>query len=258
MLTLFLRSAQQRHVGVASTVVAAALLLSACAGGGESVGTEPTVEPPVLEIVDATPSVLTGVGPEFEKPIMLDIPEGSNSFHIEFDCEGPGEFVVQFGDMWEATAGSHRGECSTSSDFAWPITESFRSTLRIVVHDDASWTLRPTFSPMAFISDQAIGDDCAAFIPVVSDLSNADFGYRYYNAVDEDEWRERIALATAELDALVSSAESELKDVFAEVRATLGTDVGMALDSAYDAITTVHTACSRNHTAVYYISEFGG
>jgi hypothetical protein len=238
MLTLFLRSAQHRRVATAEF--------------------EPTGEAPILEIADATPSVLTGVGPTFEKPIMLDIPEGSNSFHIEFDCEGLGEFTVQFGEMWEATAGSHRGECSTSSDFVWPITESFRSALRIFVHDDASWTLRPSFSPMAFVSDQVIGADCAAFIPVVSALSNADHGYRYDNAVDEDEWRERITLATAELDALVSSADSELKDAFTEVRVTLGTDVGMALDGAYDAITTVHTACSRNHTAVYYVSEFGG
>ncbi len=258
MLTLFLRSAQHRRVAVASTVAAATLVMTACAGGVDTAESESMGEAPILEIIDATPSVLTGVGPTLEKPIMLDIPEGSNSFRIEFDCEGPGAFAVEFGTMLEATAGSHRGECSSRSDFVWPITEAFRSSLRIFVHDEASWTLTPSFSPMAFVSDQAIGADCAAFIPVASALSNADIGYRYYNAVDEDEWRERIALATAELDALVASAKSELRDAFTEVRATLGTDVGMAFDSAHDAVTTVHTACSRNHTAVYYMAEFGG
>lgn len=258
MLTLFLASAQHRRVAVASTVAAAALVVTACAGGVETAESEPAGEAPILEIIDATPPVLTGVGPTLEKPIMLDIPEGSYSFHIEFDCEGPGVFTVEFGTMLEATAGSHRGECSSRSDFVWPITEAFRSSLRIFVHDDASWTLTPAFSPMPFVSDELVGADCAAFIPVASALSNADIGYRYYNAVDEDEWRERIALATAELDALVASAESELKDAFADVRATLGGDVGLAFDSAYDAVTTIHTACSRNHTAVYYMAEFGG
>jgi hypothetical protein len=258
------RTAHGRRVFVIAATVLTGALLASCTGG--EAHTEPVpdatpgppTEPPVLELVEPAPAAMSGRGSAYDPALVLDIPEGSQSLRIDFHCAGPGDFSVSVGSGQAVFGGSHYATCDGASDFTWPITETFRTTMAIVADPRATWTATPTFSSAPFVPDLSVSADCDATSPVLSAFSNADLGYTVYSAFDETEWRSRIARATAELDALIASTQSSLRLPLVDLRSQLSTVAGSSLERAHDSIGAVHRVCNRNHTAIYYVAEFGG
>lgn len=245
------------------------LLALALAGCVAEATPEPVVDAPPAATAgeetaqfSAEPLVFDGSGPAFDPSLVAPIPPASASMAVDFQCNGDAGFSIEFGDAMLLGQGIMRGACDgVASTFRWPVTEGSTGSLRVVTAEDAEWSLVATFSDDEFVADDAVGADCAAFVPVYSAFTNADSGLSFYEAFDEAEWALRVADAQAAVTALIGGAQSSLAEPLAEFATVVGRDgivPGEALEGTEASLEKLMTACDANHTPLYVTAEFGG
>ncbi|TQJ30284.1 hypothetical protein [Microbacterium sp. SLBN-146] len=239
------------------------LLLSACTSNGDAApaaSSTPTESPSTVSFEKG--ETVSGVGPTTYPGVDFALAEGARSIAIEFECSGGATFYVEVGDSMALGQAQVEGSCEGATTLAWPITDRTGHTLGVTLPDDVAWTATPTFSAEEFPYDAAIEADCEAFASVSSELSNADMGYTYYEAIDADEWAARIAGAEPRLRALVEDAESELREQFGALESVVsdpGRQVGHAITAAgYEIMAEISRTCNVNQTPLITMGEFGG
>lgn len=239
-----------------------ALGLTGCATG--TVGAAPTSASPTPEptVVVTEGEPVTGTGPTEMAGAPLTIPEGAQSVTIVFECEGPGETVVELGDSMRLEQAVLHGPCDGARELSWPLTDETEPVLSVMIPEGVAWTATPTYSTAPFVYDEAVTEDCATFADLYSALMNADSGYTNYDAFGQDEWTERVDDAVGHLAELAVTAAPALADAVAGVHATVSgpeREVGHVLThEAVDAIGMVSQACDANQTPLILTGEFGG
>lgn len=241
---------------------ALSLLLGGCAtaapqaaGSGPAPSAAGATEPTAGES-------LSGVGPTAPFPAGLDleIPEGTRSATIEFECS-TGRFQVELGDSMMLGQSPVSGTCGEAGQMSWPVTEQTAPVLHIMVDEGVEWTAEARFSPDDFTFDQAITADCKAFSLAYSALFNADTGYSHYQAFDAAEWTTRVDDAAAQLGVAAAASTSALGEQFSAVQGIVADParvVGSALAGTETPIGLILQACDANQTPVVTTAEFGG
>lgn len=242
-----------------------AVVLSGCASAAGTATPDPGPASPKPTAVakETVGKAISGHGPtpDFPKGASFPLPDGARSVVVDFECAGGGTFTVELGDSMMLGQAPLSGTCDGTQQLTWPVSERTDPTLHVMIDDDVDWRATPRFSTEQFASDPAITSDCEAFSEIHSALMNADVGYTQYDAVDEADWRTRVAAASTELKALAEASETALAAEFAELHATVsGADrsVGAVLEGTEDAIGRVQRVCDTNQTPLVIMAEFGG
>ena len=238
--------------------VAASIALTGCAGQAAGAPT-PTIS--TSESPSTPPAGLSGTGPTGFPGVEFALEAGSRSVSVEFTCGG-GRYTAELSDSMMLGQAPLSGECAESPvTLTRPITDRTTETLSVIVDEGVDWTATPTFSDEQFGADTALAADCAQFSVIYSAFTNADYGYTFYGELDADQWAARIDEASAELEALAGSAQSELRENFEQLAPLVSarTDqVGEILAPEIQAsISAISNACDANQTPLILRGEFG-
>jgi hypothetical protein len=241
-------------------IALAAIVLSGCAVASTTPPTT-TPEPTQEQAFDLSAEPLSGTGPTEPHPgAEFPIPDGARSVTIDVACEGGSPYTVEVGDAMAMNQAVLDGTCDGTTSMAWPLSEDTRPTLSIWLPDGVAWTATPHFSADAFVTDETIAAECAAFGEVYSALMNADQGAVNYKAFGTDEWTARVDAAAADLEELVDSSRTAMAPGFARLLA-----IAQSPDRAPGSVTAglniadlIGPDCGLNHTPLVLNAEFGG
>ena len=233
---------------------AASLVLAGCAGQAPGAPTSTASASP-------SPAGVSGTGPTGFPGVEFALEAGSRSVSVEFTCGG-GRYTAELSDSMMLGQAPLSGECAESPvTLTRPITDRTTETLSVIVDEGVDWTATPTFSDEQFGADTALAADCEQFSVIYSAFTNADYGYTFYGELDADQWAARIDEASAELEALAGSAQSELRENFEQLAPLVSarTDqVGEILAPEIQAsISAISNACDANQTPLILRGEFG-
>lgn len=174
-------------------VVVLAVLLAGCTA---TAAPEPSV-PPMPD-----PVTITGIG---SSTTPLEIPEGAQSLRVDLACSD-GLFVVSSGDE----LGTDRaGQCGGVSHFVLTLPDRPTAHVEITLHGtghgdggEEAFAATVAFSADPKTVDAAVAADCDDIGGVYSAITNAE---NFAELGDAQSWRELVATAVSDLDAMTPS-----------------------------------------------------
>lgn len=256
--------ASARPVRICAVIGAAALALSGCSASPPVGDASPTPTPEATTAIvltrDGAP--MEGAGPEFLPGVPLAVPEGDfRSLTIDFECTGDGRYSIGLGSEISPNRTIRSGECEGASSLLFSFHWRSDDLLTVIVDGGTAWKATPHFSTAAFVDDESITEDCAAFSVIFSAIFNADTGYAEYDDIDEAEWNERIDTASDDLAELADSAQSSLAATFADLVPALRSPdrvVGDLRSSIGPTERMIGDACNANESPLQVDAAYGG
>lgn len=186
---------------LAASAVLVTVALTACTAAAPARTPAPTAP---VSTADWPTARLFHVG---RSTVELEMPTGARSLHVDFSCTA-GLYAVApaLGGM-----DTRSGTCGGAQSFDFDLGHTYPGTrvrVDLTVPDDARFAAALSFSPRAFVPDQATKKQCAELSAITEAFWNADQAHDHGDLTDAG-WAQKTGDAKARLAALSEAAQRE-------------------------------------------------